>query len=189
MLVGVALVAALWLAPAAHAEILTGLKPAEPQPPAASLKPGLAVQYTYAIMNHVDDMKGRKVEPGSPILHLDWVMGTGRVLTSKANEGVGAILTGFIQFEKPGVYGFNVTSNDGVRVEIGGKLIHEDPGVHSDTTSDRIDIKIDQPAWYPITITYFQKRGTATLVVRWIGPGEKGKLQPVAPKALAHIPK
>src|SRR5262249_52641200 len=115
--------------------------------------------------------------------------GTGRVLTSKAHEGVGAILTGFIQFEQPGVYGMNVTSNDGVRLEIGGKLIHEDPGVHSDTTSDRIDLKIDQPGWYPITIMYFQKRYTATLVVRWIGPGEKGKLQPVTPKALAHLPK
>jgi PA14 domain len=178
----------LGVAASAGAETISGLKPTEPQPEAARLKPGLAVQYTYAIMNHVDEMKGRQFEPGSPILHLDWVMGTGRVLTSKAHEGVGAILTGFLQFEKPGVYGVNVTSNDGVRLEIGGRLIHEDPGVHSDTTSDRIDLKIDQPGWYPITITYFQKRHTATLVVRWIGPGEKGKLQPVAPRALAHIP-
>jgi len=187
--VGVTLAATVWLTPSARADLITGVKPAEPQPAPTSLMPGLAVQYTYAIMNSVDDMKGRKFEPGPPILHLDWVMGTRRVLTSKANEGVGAILTGFLQFDKLGVYGINVTSNDGVRLEIGGKVIHEDPGVHADTTSDRIDVQIERPAWYPITITYFQKRHTATLVVRWIAPGEKGQLRPVAPGALAHTSK
>jgi PA14 domain-containing protein len=175
------------VAPTAEAGALTGLKPAEPQPSPDQLAPGLAVQYTYAIMNHVDEMKGRKFEPGPPITHLDWRMGTGRVLTSKDNTGVGAMITGFVMFDKPGVYGLDVTSNDGVRVEIGGQLIHEDPGVHSDTTSDRIDVSVDKPGWYPITITYFQKRYTATLVVRWIAPGDKGKLQPIAPKALAHL--
>ena len=103
----------------ARAEIIGGLAAAEPQPGAEQLAPGLAVQYTYAIMNHVDDMKGRKFEAGSPILHLDWRMGEGIVLTSRAREGVGAVLTGFLLFDKPGTYGFEVTSNDGVRLEIG----------------------------------------------------------------------
>ena len=177
------------VAMAAGAGPLTGLKPVEPQPSPDKLAPGLAVQYTYAIMNHVDEMKGRKFEPGPPITHLDWRMGSGRVLTSKDNTGVGALITGYVLFEKAGVYGLDVTSNDGVRLEIGGQLIHEDPGVHSDTTSDRIDLRIDPPGWYPITITYFQKRHTATLVVRWIGPGEPGGCSPSPPKALAHMPK
>jgi hypothetical protein len=184
--VGTVFVATVALGPAARAETITGLKPAEPQPTAEQLAPGLAVQYTYAIMNYIDEMKGRKFESGPPITHLDWRMGSGIVLTSKAREGVGAIITGFVLFEKPGTYGLDVTSNDGVRLEIGGKLVHEDPGVHSDTTSDRIDLQIDKPGWYPITITYFQKRYTATLVVRWIGPGETGKLVPLPPKVLAH---
>jgi hypothetical protein len=185
-LLGIALVAAVTVA---GAEPLAGLRAAEPQPTAAQLMPGLAVEYTYAIMNHVDDMKGKKFEPGPPVTHLDWKMGEGTVLTSKAADGVGAIISGFIQFEKAGVYGFDVTSNDGVRLEIGGKKIYEDPTVHGDDTSDRIDVKIEQPGWYPITVTYFEKRNTATLVVRWIAPGQSGKLAPVAPKALAHIKK
>lgn len=179
-------IAAACPAPAARAEILTGLRPAEPQPTPQQLAPGLAVQYTYAVVNHVDELKGRKFESGPPLSHLEWKMGSGIVLTSKAREGVGAIISGFILFEKPGTYGFEVTSNDGVRLEIGGKLIHEDPGVHSDTTSDRIDVKIDRPGWHPIGIVYFQKRYTATLVVRWIGPGGTGKLVPISAKALAH---
>lgn len=164
----------------------TGLKPAEPQPTPQQLAPGLAVQYTYAIFNHVDELKGRKFESGSPLPMLDHRMGAGSVLTSKASDGVGALITGFIHFEKTGVYGFDVTSNDGVRVEIGGKLLHEDPGVHADDTSERIDVKIERAGWYPITVTYFEKRNTATLILRWIGPGEPGKLAPVPAKAFGH---
>jgi hypothetical protein len=174
------------LAPAAGAETITGLKPAEPQPSAQQLAPGLAVQYTYAIVNHVDELKGRKFEAGPPLAHLEWKMGTSLVLTSKSREGVGALISGFLLFEKPGTYGFEVTSNDGVRLEIGGKLVHEDPGVHPDTTSDRVDVKIDRPGWYPLSIVYFQKRNTATLIVRWLGPGEKGKVAPVPARVLAR---
>lgn len=181
---GTVLAVVVALGPAA-AETISGLKSAEPQPTAEQLAPGLAVQYTYAIVNSIGELKGRKFEPGPPLTHLEWRMGSGIVLTSKAREGVGAMITGFIRFDKPGTYGLDVTSNDGVRVEIGGKLIHEDPGVHSDTTSDRIDLKIEQAGWYPINIVYFQKRYTATLVVHWAAPGEK-KMGPVSPKALAY---
>jgi len=179
---GLALLAAAALAAAAP---IAGLRPAEPAPPAAELAPGLAVQYTYAIMNDVAELKGRRFEPGPPLPHLEWKMGSGIVLTSKAREGVGAQISGLLLFEKPGTYGFEVTSNDGVRVEIGGKLVHEDPGVHPDTTSDRIDVKVDRPGWYPIQIAYFQKRNTATLIVRWSAPGES-KMAPIPARALAH---
>src|SRR4029450_4934972 len=139
MIATTVIVLAVALGPAGGADTITGLRPAEPQPGAEVVAPGLAVQYTYAIMNYLGEMKGRKFESGPPITHLNWRMGSGIVLTSKAREGVGAIITGLLRFEKPGVYGFDVTSNDGVRLEIGGQRIHEDPGVHSDTTSDRID--------------------------------------------------
>jgi hypothetical protein len=169
----------------AAAETVSGLKPAEPQPTPEQLAPGLAVQYTYAIVNSISELKGRKFEPGPALTHLEWRMGNGIVLTSKAREGVGAMITGFIQFDKPGTYGVDLISNDGVRMEIGGKLIHEDPGVHSDTSSDRIDLKIDKPGWYALNIVYFQKRNTATLVLRWAAPGEK-KMVAIPPKDLAY---
>jgi hypothetical protein len=184
-IVAVIVLAVVVIVGAAAADIVSGLKPAEPQPTAEQLAPGLAVQYTYAIVNSISELKGRKFEPGPALTHLEWRMGNGIVLTSKSREGVGAMITGFIQFDKPGTYGFEVTSNDGVRVEIGGKLIHEDPGVHSDTTSDRIDVTIERAGWYPVNIVYFQKRYTATLTVRWAPPGDK-KIVPIPPKALAY---
>jgi hypothetical protein len=186
---GAALILIAALTPSARAETIAGLRPAEPQPAASQLTPGLAVQYAYAIVNHVDEFKGKKFEAGTPLPQLDYKMGSGNVLTSKASDGVLAMITGLVRFEKAGVYGFDVTSNDGVRVEIGGKQLYEDPTVHADDTSDRIDVKIDQPGWYPIAVTYFEKRNTASLVLRWIGPGETGKLAPVPAKAFAHIKK
>jgi hypothetical protein len=172
--------------PAGAEEPLTGLRPAEPQPTPEQLQPGLAVQYAYVLVRHVDELKGKTFEPGPPLPHLNYHMGYGKVLTSKTDDGVGAVITGLIRFEKAGVWGFNVTSNDGVRIEIGGKLIFEDPGVHVDDTSDRIDVKVERPGWYPIKVTYFERRNTATIIVRWIGPDEKGKLVPIPASAFAH---
>ena len=185
-LVGATLALLLALASVARAETITGLRPAEPQP--AQLTPGLAVEYTYAMVNYIEQLKGRKFEPGQPLEALNYRWG-GNVLTSKVREGVGAIITGFIRFEKPGVYGFEITSNDGIQVEIGGKVLHDDPGVHSDSTSDRIDVKIDQPGWYPLRVTYFQKKGTASLVLAWVGPGEKARAVPVPAKAYGYVKK
>jgi hypothetical protein len=175
---------ALVLVTSVRADVLTGFRPAEPQPTA--LSPGLSVAYWYGMVNHINELRTKKFEPGPALTNLDYHWGPGNVLTSKAREGVGAIITGFIRFDAAGLYGFAVTSNDGVRVEIGGRLLHEDPGVHGDTTSDRIDVQINQPGWYPVRIVYFQKKGTAALILEWIAPGQKGPLVPVPAKAFAY---
>ena len=185
-LVGASLAALVALVSVAAGETLTGLRPAEPQP--TQLTPGLAVEYTYGMVNNLEQLKGRKYEAGPPLEMINYRW-SGNVLTSKSREGVGANIDGFIRFEKAGLYGFEVTSNDGVRVEIGGKLLHVDPEIHSDTTSDRIDVKIDTPGWYPLKIVYFQKKGTASLVLAWVGPGEKGKAVPVPAKAYGYVKK
>jgi PA14 domain len=182
---GTAVAGLLVVATAAGAEMLSGLKAAEPQPSAEQLQPGLAVAYVYGRFNHLNEFKTKKFEAGKPLPQLDYRMGEGAVLTTKERDQVGALITGFIRFEKAGTYGFDVTSNDGVRVEIGDKLLYEDPTVHSDDTSDRIDVKIDQPGWYPIRILYYEKKGTATLVLRWVPPPADPKAKPAAVPAAA----
>ena len=169
----------------AGAQPVNGLKAAEPQPSAGQLSPGLAVGYVYGRFNQIKEFANKKFEPGPFLPHLNWRMGSGIVLTSKEKELVGAQITGFIRFDKAGMYGFDVTSNDGVRVEIGGKLLYEDPTVHADDTSDRIDVKIEQPGWYPLKVLYFQKRGTSTLVLRWVPAGSDAKTEPVPVPATA----
>jgi hypothetical protein len=170
-----------------RAELLTGLKPADPQPTAEQLQPGLAVGYSFGRYNHLRDFMFEKFQKGKPLPNLDYRSGAGTVLTSGERDLVGALITGFIRFEKAGTYGFDVTSNDGVRVEISGRVLYEDPTVHSDDMSDRIDVKIDQPGWYPLKILYYEKKGTSTLVLRWDSGDPKGKMNPVPGAAFAHL--
>lgn len=165
---------------------LTGAKPVSPQPAADKLNPGLAVSYNYAMFHYVSEVpKAGKGKPGKPLANLDHKTDTGSVLSADASMGVGALITGFIKLDKPGTYVFKVLSNDGVKLTIGGVLIHEDPGVHSDMMSPPVELVITEPGWYPFAVDYFQRKGTSALKVYWTPPG--GGESVVPPEAFAHL--
>jgi hypothetical protein len=172
---------------------ISGLEPADPPPDAAALKPGLAVTYHYGMYRHIDELttiaKYRKGEPGEPIPQLNYHVGTGNVLTSPFDNGVGAIIDGFIQFPEAGTWILKTQSNDGIHLEIGGKLIHSDPGVHSDTFSDPIPVQIDRSGWYPLALKYYERKSTSTLELYWGKPGSQDTEGLVPPEAFAHLPK
>jgi len=155
---------------AAGAEI-KGLKIADPQPADASLAPGLSVTYRYGIINNVSEINDTPGEVGAPLPQLNYNMGYGKVLTSRFDDGVQARIIGFIKFDKPGQWKLAVKSNDGVRLEIGGKLVYELPGVHSDTMSEVLVVSIEKAGWYPLKILYFEKRESATLELYSAPPG------------------
>ena len=46
-------------------------------------------------------------------------------------------------------------------------------------------MKIDTPGWYPIQVLYYEKKRTATLVLRWVPAGSDAKAKPVAVPAAA----
>jgi hypothetical protein len=98
-------------------------------------------------------------------------MEKGPVLTSGKDDLVGAHIAGYLQFETPGEYRFQVTNNDGVMIQLGGALVHDDPKVGADRTSEPIPVEISAPGWYALEIWYFEKKGTATLDVLWSPPG------------------
>lgn len=150
---------------------IKGLRIADPQPADAALAPGLSVSYRYGIINNVSEMSDTVGEPGEPLPQLNYNMGFKRVLTSRMDDGVQARIIGFIKLDKPGQWKFAVKSNDGVRMEIGGKLVYELPGVHEDTMSEIFTVAIDKPGWYPIKVMYFEKRNSATLELYLAGPG------------------
>ena len=172
---------------------ITGLTPAKPQPKPAALKPGLAVTYYYGMVRHVDELatiaKYSKGNVGPPIPQLNYKVGQGNVMTSKFNNGVGAFIEGLINFAQTGTYVLKMQSNDGVKLEIGGKLIHLDPGVHVDTFSDPIPVEIDAAGWYPLSLIYFERRNTATLELYWSKPGGAEAVDFVPAEAFAHLPK
>ncbi len=183
----------LALAPGAGADTIGGLRPLASQPDPADLRPGLAVTYHYNLFNHVDEIPewaaAHDGEAGAPIPMLNYNVGPDKVLTSDRDTGVGAVIEGLIHFPAAGAYELMVQSNDGVKLEIGGKPVYADPEVHVDRFSEPIALRIDTPGWYPLSMLYFEKKGTATLELYWLLPGAEDKLEFVPAKAFAHLPK
>ncbi len=175
--------------PAADAVRLPSPAPAAPQPTQSALKDGLAVRYYFHRFNHLSEfeewMRYEDGVEGTPLAHLDYRMGRGNVLTTTSSDMVGAKITGVIELAKAGAYTFLLTSNDGVRLTIGGVMMHEDPEIHPDTTSPPLIIEIAEPGWYPLDILYYEKKGTATLRLEWRPPGEAAFV-PVPAAALKH---
>ena len=156
----------------------------------AERKPGLAVCYMYKFIRNVDEIaewaKSLPCTPGAPLAMLDFYGGAGIVLTSEKDDGVMARITGLIHLDKVGAYKFAFESNDGVRLNIDGKKIVEDPGVHDDQFSDLGTMEVAKPGWYPLSVDFFERKSTWTLRLLWRLPGADGELAPVPAAALAH---
>ena len=183
------MVGATFLLSATASMAFDGLKPVSPQPSMDSLKPGLSVTYYGAKFNSIRQllewMDYEKGTVGEPIPMLNYQVGQGNVLTTTASDLMGADIKGLINFDKKGTYTVMVHSNDGVRVTIGGVMIHEDPDVHADRFSEEIKLEISEPGWYPVHILYFEKKNSATLELYWDPPGLE-EIDYVPASAFAH---
>ncbi len=147
---------------------------ATPQPGADALAPGLAVTYYFGKIDHIREIAGwakGEGKVGPPIPMLNYNVGQGKVLTSDASDMVMAVIRGYLHFERPGSYTLLVNSNDGVRIQLGGRQIYDDPDVHADRLSDPLAVEIREPGWYPLEVLYFEKKNTATLELFWLPPG------------------
>lgn len=185
-----AFVVAVATTTACLAEEVSGLVPANPQPAADELQPGLSVVYywhKFSDTREITEMANyRKGTPGEPIPMLDYWVGDGEVLTSGRTDFVGAHIRGLIHLSKVGTYTFSTHSNDGIDLKIGGKQIVKDSGIHSDRYSELVNVKITEPGWYPLDLLYFERQVTSTLELYWLQPGESGQLDHVPAEAFAH---
>ncbi|MGH6933090.1 MAG: PA14 domain-containing protein [Dongiaceae bacterium] len=163
----------LALASSAVAGTFDNLKAANPQPAADMTIPGLAVNYVYIKVRHVDEIEeAGPGAPGKPLAMVDYQSGSGDVLTSEMNDGVGALIRGYIKFPTAGRWLMATQSNDGVRVRLAGQVIIEDPDVHTDQFSANAELNIAEPGWYELSITYFERKNTSTLQLYWQKPGD-----------------
>ncbi len=178
----------LWLG-AAQAQIIDG-KPLD-DAAVSQMKPGLAVIYFSHFFRHIDELveweSYKEGKPGDPITEINYDVGEGAVLTSGIKNGIGARMDGYIFFEKAGDYAFAFESNDGIRLEIDGQMVVEDPDVHGDRFSDIGMILVQQPGWYPIRMRYFERKNTSTLRFYWQTPDFEGGTMPLVPgEVLKH---
>lgn len=170
--------------------IWTAVGQAQTPSATAERKPGLAVCYIYAFVRHIDEFaeleQKEECKPGEPLAVLDSRVGLNKVLTSRADDGVLAKITGYIHLDKAGAYKFAFESNDGVRLTVDGEMIVEDPDVHSDRYSEVGSMEVGKPGWYPLAIDYFERKNTSTLRFYWRPPGVEGDFLLVPAEALTH---
>ncbi len=142
-----------------------------------TLNPGLAVRYIDGFWRHVNEMpktdyilqNGKK---GKPILSINHRFGNSNVFDSGRSRGVGVHLSGLIHFDEVGTYQFQAKSNDGISVFIGPVQVVNDPEWHSDRFSKPLGFNVQKSGYYNFELTYFQRKGTATLEFYWKPPGE-----------------
>lgn len=166
-------------------------QPADPQPMADGLAPGLAVRYYKSLFREIDEfvefMQREKGDEGEPIPNIKSKVGGGPVLTSGVADGVGAKITGLIRFDTPGTYSFVAQSNDGVRLTIGGAFVLEDPDVHVARYSKIAKLDIPQAGWYPFEMLYFERKNTSTIELYWKTPANPdADMAIVPPENFAH---
>ena len=118
---------------------------------------------------------------------LNYKVGTGKILTSDSSDLVIAKIKGYLRFDAAGIYALRVNSNDGVRLDIGGKRIFNDPNAHPDRMSESLPVEITEPGWYAVDLLYFEKKGTATLELYWRPPGA-ASFDFVPAEAFGHAP-
>ncbi len=172
---------------------ISGLVPEREIADGKALKPGLSAIYIYKFFRHIDEMpvqdpKSTTEKVGKPIPDLNHHFGKkDMIFDSGVSQGVGIQMNGFLKFSEAGKYGMVALSNDGIRVEICGKMILTDPRVHSDRLSPQAVLNIAKPGWYPVMIQYFQRKATAAIELRWKLPG-KADFCVIPAEAYAHEP-
>jgi hypothetical protein len=183
------LAASVMMPGAAWAQAVT-LTPASPQPKAGQLAPGLAVKYAFRnrgrSLSEAKSALKSKSEPGKPIAGLiyeDEPQGS-FVLTSGRTELVAAAISGYIKFEKAGSYVLDFLTNDGLEISIGGQQVGLYDGVHSCGYAGEIEVSVPKAGFYALEATYFQRKGTACLMMEW-GPDSDG-LELVPASAFFH---
>ena len=166
-------------------KMITSTLPGE----ASQLSPGLAVKYIDGFYRHLNQMPpGEKGRTGKPVTWLNHRFGEDEVFASGRSRGVGIEFTGFIHLEKTGEYSFQALANDGIEVIIADTQVAWDPTVHSDRLSQPVALIVNKSGWYPIKIRYYQRKGTATLVLYQQEPGSK-KMSIIPAKAYGYLAK
>lgn len=190
MIRGIFLVVALLCAAPLSAQV--SVKPANPQPDPALMKQGLAVSYAYPrdvrSLENADHHLTKSPFSGQPLIGFDYpdtVEGE-LTMTSRQPFVFAARISGFIEFAEAGTHILDFETNDGLSVSIGGQEVYEYDGRHACSSSGEVTVNVPEAGWYALEATYFQRQGTACLLMKWQPPG--GELDWTPNEAFAFIP-
>jgi alpha-L-fucosidase len=103
--------------------------------------------------------------------------------SKKPEEQIAHLYSGFINVPSDGVYSFALTSDDGSKLWVDGKVVVDNDGLHSSETKTGQIALAKGP--HIIAVGWFNKTGGAALHLEWAKAG--GKYEPVDAKFLWHL--
>lgn len=147
--------------------------------PEIAVDPGLVVHhYTYA--SHGVPSFAELTPLGTEHLVTVEIRATFRdVLGSGKMDRLGGVFTGRLAIETAGAYTFALTSNDGARAYVGGRLVVDNDGRHAEETDTGV---IELAAGeHPVRVEWYEDIDYAALALGITGPGVDA---PVVPDAM-----
>jgi hypothetical protein len=184
------MIAFLFGSMAARADV--SLVPAQPQPDPSSLQQGLAVTYAYPTdvksLSNAEHHLTKSPFKGKPIVGFDYpdTDEGDLTMTSRQPFMFAAKISGFIRFDAAGSHVLDFETNDGLSVSISGQEVYEYDGRHVCSSSGEVTVTVPEAGWYPLEATYFQRSGTACLLMKWATGGAEPDWTPN--EAFAFIP-
>lgn len=152
---------------------------AELAPVQTDVKPGLTVIYAEAPKKIKSleqarewiDTIGAAADPVPAFDFRDTEDGD-PVMTASQPYNVAAEITGLIRIDEPGMYQFEVYSNDGAETKLGGQTIGYYDGTQPCEGNGVTEVEIPEAGWYELTTLYFQKGGSSCLMMKWGKDGQ-----------------
>ncbi|MDP9778045.1 glucose/arabinose dehydrogenase [Nakamurella flavida] len=142
---------------------------------ATTLTAALSLRGLQAAYFDGADFTGARVDRLDATVAFDW--GSGSPAPSLGPDTFSARWTGQVQAPVSGTYTFSTTSDDGVRLWVGGRLLVDQWADHSRRT-DTATITLTAGVRYPVAMEYHETGGAAVAQLRWSYPGQGTQIVP-----------
>ncbi len=136
-------------------------------------RPGLAYRYYEGRWQRLPDFEALTPVASGSTEHFDLAA------LKRAEDGYGLVFEGYVEAPADGIYTFEVLSDDGSRLYVGGEPVVDNDGSHSARRRDgQVALAAGRHAF---RLEYFEDHGGEALTVSWAGPGfDKQHLRPAS---------
>lgn len=134
-------------------------QPANPQP-------GIEVDYYFLLYDtQLPDFDTLTPVSSDVVPSINYPETEGTFATSGFTDLVGAVFEGYVSVDVPGLYTFEIESDDGSAMFLGDQQLLNNDGLHDmQAVSGVVGLL---PGMHRVRIEYFERRGPCGLIVRW----------------------